>query len=161
MSLANFKPPSCVPVGRMLADWDVSDPPQKQGESHAVFAQMAFGTCLCTGPHDGSLTSSFIPAGRLKKTRRRTYEMAGAPVGKNPLSSNNRAPQSAHTSAGASSIVVTAYMVRVSMSCGISTIPICACSKTRLVYPPTPLHGRTGRRYPRQASLPRRRTVFV
>ena len=49
----------------------------------------------------GSLTSSFIPAGRL--------------VG---------AGRSAHTSAGASSIVVTAYMVRVSMSCGICTIPI-------------------------------------
>ena len=52
-------------------------------------------------PYDGSLTSSFIPAGRL--------------VG---------AGRSAHTSAGASSIVVTAYMVRVSMSCGICTIPI-------------------------------------
>ena len=49
----------------------------------------------------GSLSSSFIPAGRL--------------VG---------AGRSAHTSAGASSIVVTAYMVRVSMSCGICTIPI-------------------------------------
>ena len=51
--------------GRMMAG-DVSDPPPKQG-GHAAFRS---GRVLPTStrPHDGSLTSSFIPAGRLVKT---------------------------------------------------------------------------------------------
>ena len=51
-------------------------PPPKTGGSCGP-AQMAFAHASVPAPM-GSLTSSFIPAGRLKKTRRRTYEMASA-----------------------------------------------------------------------------------
>ena len=67
-------------------------PPQKTGGSCGP-AQMAFVTCLCPGPH-GVAHVLIYPCGKAQKqppgaalkARRRTYEMAVAPVGKNPLS---------------------------------------------------------------------------
>ena len=50
------------PKGRMMAG-DVSDPPKKQG-GHAVPHRWHLGHAFVPDPM-GSLTSSFIPAGRL------------------------------------------------------------------------------------------------
>ena len=96
----------------------MSAPPPNRGGMRS-FVEVGCDIPLL-GPHGVALVPIY-PCGKARKQLRRRVAAAGA-----------------------SSIVVTAYMVRVSMSCGICTIPICSCSETRPVYPPTALHGRTG-----------------